>query len=286
MEAAAAEVVELCQAVKAGDVGRVRHLLAAAPDPAALVAGADEHGRNALHQAFGESRPNLELVRLLVVACPAAAAADNVYGYTPFHSAAIYGHVDAARLLLKAMPAAALVTSTGIWKGHLPLHAAARKGHATMVQLLLEAAPSSAAAEDEHGWTPLGVCCTGQWSSHRYSTARLLIAAPGQQPARLLKSLQRTETASRPLYADIASRYPLSPADWKLVPSPCPGLTAALPAVLARSAAEAMLLVQHLPEVERHRVRSAALCLHRAQAVAGLSLPQPLTWRILAAAMA
>ena len=130
-------------------------------------------------------------------------------------------------------------------------------------------------------------CCMpmGQWSCHRDSIARLLMAAPGQQPARLLQSL-RTQVAARPLYAEVASRYPLSPADWQLVPSPCPGLAAALPAVLARSAAEASLLVACLPETERNRLRTAALALHRAQTVARLSLPQPLVWRILAAVMA
>lgn len=41
----------------------------------------------------------------------------------------------------------------------------------------------------------------------------------------------------------------------------------------------------HLPERERRRLRTAALSLHRAQAVAGATLPQPLVWRILDLAM-
>ena len=41
----------------------------------------------------------------------------------------------------------------------------------------------------------------------------------------------------------------------------------------------------HLPERERRRLRTAALSLHRAQAVAGAALPQPLVWRILDLAM-
>ena len=178
------------------------------------------------------------------------------------------------------------MTTTGSWQGCLPLHVAAMYGHATVVQLLLEAAPSSAAAEDGRGCTPLDACCMGPRACHRDSIARLLIAAPGQQPAHLLQSLNQALPASLPLVADVASRYPLSLADWQLVPSPCPGLATALPAVLARSAAEAALLAARLTEPEHCRLRTAALALHRAQTVAGLALPQPLVQRILAAAMA
>ena len=102
----------------------------------------------------------------------------------------------------------------------------------------------------------------------------------------MLQSLREGLPATLPLFADVASRNPLSPADWLLIPSPCPGLAAALPAVLKRSTAEAALLLARLPEAERCRLRTGALCLHRAQTVAGLALPQPLVWRILAAAMA
>ena len=268
----------------------MRHLLAAAPDPAALVAATDGHsGTNALHQALSRSPVNLAVVRSLVAACPTAAAARDRVGLTPFHLAAMHGHIDAVRLLLAAVPEAALMAATGRWNCRsLPLHIAAHNGHATMVQVLLEAAPSSAAAEDQHGWTPLDVCCmtSEQWTCDRDSIARLFIAAPDQQPARMLQSLRKGLPATLPLFADVASRYPLSLADWQLVPSPCPGLAAALPAVLDRSAAEAAQLVARLPEAEWLRLRTAALSLHRAQAVAGLSLPQPLLWRILAAAMA
>ncbi len=119
-----------------------------------------------------------------------------------------------------------------------------------------------------------------------YEIARLLIAAPGQEPSRLLLSLTSTGPTSLPLYPDVATGYPLTTADWSMVPSPCPGLAAALPYVLVRSAAEAALLVAHLPTAERCRLRTAAVALHRAQAVKRVALPQPLVWRILTASLA
>ncbi|PRW33130.1 ankyrin repeat PH and SEC7 domain containing [Chlorella sorokiniana] len=61
--------------------------------------------------------------------------------------------------------------------------------------------------------------------------------------------------------------------------------TAALPAVLQRSEAEAALLVARLPEPERRRLHTAALCLHRAEIRSQVWLPQPLVWRILAACL-
>ena len=49
------------------------------------------------------------------------------------------------------------------------------------------------------------------------------------------------------------------------MPLACNGLRTALPAVLQRSAHEAALLVRHMPEWERERLRTLALCLGRAQ---------------------
>ena len=55
--------------------------------------------------------------------------------------------------------------------------------------------------------------------------------------------------------------------------------------MLQRSSTEAALLVARLTEAQHSRLRTAALCLHRAQAAAGVELPQPLVWLILAASM-
>ena len=68
------------------------------------------------------------------------------------------------------------------------------------------------------------------------------------------------------------------------MPQPCPGLGAALPAVLARSDAEAALLVAHLPAADCERLRTALLCLHRAERAHGLELPPAILHSLLAAA--
>ena len=86
-----------------------------------------------------------------------------------------------------------------------------------------------------------------------------------------------------PLLGEVVARLPLSPQDWHLLPSPCPGLAAALPAVLQRSEAEAGHLVALLSPVERARLRLLALCLSRASQG---KLPVPISHRILALAAA
>lgn len=84
----------------------------------------------------------------------------------------------------------------------------------------------------------------------------------------------------------LPSPPPPSPAEWRLVPPRCPGLSAALPAVRKRSPAEAALLVARLPAAEQARARCAALCLARAQREAGVELPPALLTHILGAALA
>lgn len=86
-----------------------------------------------------------------------------------------------------------------------------------------------------------------------------------------------------PLYASLAARQPLAAAEWALVPAPCPGLAAALPAVQQRSEAEAALLVARLPAADKQRLRTAALCLAHAERHGRLPpLPTPLVARLLA----
>lgn len=77
----------------------------------------------------------------------------------------------------------------------------------------------------------------------------------------------------------------LSNHQWALlaaVPSPCPRLGAALPAVLRRSAGEAAQLVRHLPAADQQRLRTLAMCLGAA-AQRGLlpPLPSPIMQHIL-----
>ncbi|PSC70817.1 ankyrin repeat PH and SEC7 domain containing [Micractinium conductrix] len=100
-------------------------------------------------------------------------------------------------------------------------------------------------------------------------------------PAQLLLSLEPGLAT-----ATDAPHTPLAEAEWALVPAPCPGLGAALLAVLQRSAAQAARLVAHMPAGDVRRLRTAALCLARAQRAHDAPLPQPLVWRVLSLCLA
>ncbi len=277
---------DLRAAVQAGDVRQVRRQLADAPQ---LAAAADELGRTAAHfAAAADGEAGLAALRMVLDVDPSLAAAPSHTGDSPLHYAAACGNTAAARLLLGAAPCAAQLAASANAAGALALHDAAASGCEAMVQLLLQAAPNTVSACTNEGNTPLdfafSISCP-LLSGALTRTARLLIAAPGQQPSQLLQCLNRHGREALPLYSEVAGRYPLTPLDWQLIPSPCPCLAAALPGVLQRSTAEAALLIARLPVAERCRLRAAALSLHRAQADSGVWLPQPLVWRILAACL-
>ena len=67
-----------------------------------------------------------------------------------------------------------------------------------------------------------------------------------------------------------------------MVPRPCAGLSAALPAVLQRSTHEAALLVARLPAADRARLRTVLLSLHRRAKRLRLHVAPPLVWHIVA----
>lgn len=86
------------------------------------------------------------------------------------------------------------------------------------------------------------------------------------------------------LYAPLVARLALTPGEWRRVPTPCPGLAAALPAVLERSEAEAGQLVRRLPRNERQHMQATLLWLAAMQRRHGTALPPELHRRIALAA--
>ena len=112
-------------------------------------------------------------------------------------------------------------------------------------------------------------------SSHSYLLADLLAELPKLSPRR-----------AQPLYADLAARLPLTAEQWQQVPAPCAGLIQALPAVLARSEAEAATLVAHLSEHSRECLVLVATALACAVSTRGLSLPADVQRCVLAAWLA
>ncbi|KAL4435619.1 hypothetical protein ABPG77_002582 [Micractinium sp. CCAP 211/92] len=266
----------LYHAARDGDLPSLQACLAAGADPNERRG----HGREttfdtALHAAalYGHAA----CVRALLAAGANPAIGDS-FGVTPLHEAALKGHVQCVEALL----AGGASPSAGHVNGWTPVHCSACQSSAEVVQLLLAAQPGAALAEDYHRQTPLMVAVDEQQAE----PARCLLSL-GALPAAVgttLSELERGGAWALPLYAALAARRALAPADWARVPAPCAGLGAALPAVLERSPAEAALLVQHLPQSERQRLHTAALCLARAQQVHCTYLPPAALGRILALA--
>eukprot|EP00887_Chlorella_sp_A99_P004121 scaffold23.g4121.t1 len=179
-------------------------------------------------------------------------------------------------LLLTAAPQAASLAESSGWRA---LHCAAASGHMAVLELVLSAAPETErhrTADSE----------TGVFVAARYgqlSAARVLLerstAALAELIANLLAAIhdpRAKPTAAdtvHTLLADLAARTALAPADWAALPNPTPGLARALPAVLARSPAEAAQLVAHLPAAAQRRLRALALSLARLHRRLGLELP-------------
>lgn len=224
MDEAAAQ---LQKAVLTRDVESVRRLLAAAPDAAALVAAQDRLRQNALHwAAFDRSPAGPEIVRLLLNVSPAPATACDSLGSTPAHYAAAMVCPVSLLMLLSAAPSAAVLAATPDLIGRCLLHYVVEWSGPELVRQLLDLAPACVAAKGCELYTPLDLLLRPamhlRLTARELAIARLLIATPGQEPRRLLHSLNLGGSGSLPLYADVAARCPLTPADWSLVPSPCP----------------------------------------------------------------
>lgn len=239
-------------------------LLHAAPDTATAVDGGL---RAPLHFA-AQSSGDAALFRLLLAATPGAATLANRVGGTPLHVAAASGNVVAARELARACPAAATLTEA---VGRLtPLGLALRMAAAA---LSIPAAPHT---------TGLGAGLRPAADYLEVVRAQL----PAIPPAVSLPELRAAGGVHlsqlwEPLCADVAMCWRMEALDWQLVPTPCPGLGRALPAVLARSEAEAAHLVARLLADHRARLRAAALALQGRTRRLQVWLPASAVRRIL-----
>ena len=266
-----------------GNIEGIRLLLQLAPELATAVT---DIGSTPMHEAA--SSGSAEAVRLLFEAAPAMAAAADSRGRLPMHEAAGCDQPDALRVLLEAgAPGVDIVAENG----GLPLHMAVKfSSNETSVRLLLAAYPAAAMVRDEAGRTPLQLALYRPYQEPPIDldATRALLPVSGLSAAQLLKLLAAAPVQAQPLYADLAAHLPLTPRQWQRVPVPCPALAKALPAVLARSQAEAALLVSHLPATDTERLRVAALSLHRLQHHLQLeaAVPAALVGRILALALA
>lgn len=206
---------------------------------------------------------------------------------TALHAAGMMGWLEPMRVLLAAAPQLAL--QRDLIEHKLPLDSALEACQFGAARYLLEHAllPPAARLLD---------------SMQAISGAQYVPTRPDAVPFRLdLNSVLAQVTGAAPapapnqrhaapvrpldLYAPLVARQPLTSAEWARVPSPCPALGAALPAVLERGEDEAALLVQRLPAAERERLRTAALCLRRVERSGDVSLPTAIVRSLLLSAV-
>eukprot|EP00887_Chlorella_sp_A99_P001704 scaffold8.g1704.t1 len=278
----------LHDAARTGDVAAMWRILAASPGDAMAI---NADGMVPLHLAARRGRA--AALELLLAAAPQAASVADRSGWLPLHLAAFQGDTAAVGLLPSAAPQAASVADGC---GCLPLHWAAQRGHEEVVELLLGTAPETKrrrTAFDELAlhWAVTYAHLPAARVLVECSTvppaeliADLLTAVDAPRPRGSLPTLEQRQKTAHALIADLAIGRALSPADWARLPTPCPGLARALPAVLERSPAEAAQLVAHLPAFARGRLRTLALSLARVQRRLGLELPESVVRRILLAA--
>lgn len=271
--------MQLLRAATNGDAGVLQAALAAGVDPnrplGALTA-----------LQWASACGHLACVQLLLAAATDCHVKDGS-SRTALTHAARRGHVQILAALLAKGADPAAVDADG-WTA---LRWAAQCGHAEAVSALAEAAPQVALLGDAKGEIPLAAALR----SHRFAVAQCLLergALPAASTVLALLEAARQHCQQfnayplpASLYIPLVAREPLTPEQWAYVPAPCPGLEAALPAVLARSDAEAALLVARLPAAERERLRVAALCLRRTERVHGLPLPPAVVRPLLLAAL-
>jgi ankyrin repeat protein len=267
----------------------VSRLLAAIP---ASVDALTEDGDSALHIAAGSGQA--DVIRILLTASPSAALEQDNQGETPLHLAARgafhqqpplpAGCTAAVQLLLAAAPESVHMPDHD---GILPLHGAASAGHTAAVRLLLEAAPDTAAVKDVDGNIPL----VGAMHFGHLDAARLLVAAsPASTVLDLLETAPPEYWPESYLTAFVRAHLPLREQQWeqlgRIVRSvhalPNPSLGHALPAALEHSAAQAHQLVRLLTHQQQRRLHMFGLCLARLQRRLGISLPGPLSGKLMA----
>ncbi|KAL4859381.1 Ankyrin repeat [Chlorella vulgaris] len=291
----------LPSAAAMGHADMVRLLLAIHPN-AASVPYPDGKGMLPLH--YAAKNGHADICQLLLDAAPETVRTASVDGMLPVHWAAYHGDTDICELLLVVAPGT--VTAVDM-RRRLPLHWAAGSGNTDACELLLDRALQTAVRLDSDGRTPLQHALHGHGYEHDYDFPSFhdydaeYANWPGDPPhldaarcfvgagpaAGVLAALSAVPEAL-PLFADFfITRSPHLTSEewtaaWSAVPAPCPGLLRALLAVLAHSTEQAGHLVQHLPPADVQRLRTAALCLARAQKQSGLFLPTASVWMILA----
>jgi ankyrin repeat protein len=162
----------LLRAAGNGRADAVRSLISAG----AAADANDGYGNTPLHKAAIHG--HIEVVKLLLREHSADVNRKNVDGYTPLHLAALIGHLEEVRVLLEHSADSNLKNADG----DTPLHYVAGKGQVEIVELLLRGG-AAANSRNNRGDTPLKVAGTWQWVSpgDKAEVCALLRAAGGTE---------------------------------------------------------------------------------------------------------
>ena len=174
-----AEIETLIEAAKAGDLGRVRALLAEnfllasqrLPSGESALMSALYRGHADIVDALIESGAEIDIfaaaatgrtVDLRRALDPDTVNSYAYDGWTPLHLAAFFGHLQAAQLLLGAGATVQAVSRNSL--SNTPLHAAAAGKHGDVALLLLEHG-ADPLKTDAGGYTPLEIARQNQLDS-------------------------------------------------------------------------------------------------------------------------
>lgn len=231
---------------------------------------------------------------MLLLAAGADQRCERRWGtITPLHLAARHasdGHTECVAALLAA---GASPTAKDSW-GALPLHVAAIFGNLEALRLLAAAAPKGSLwSKTNYDATPLDCAIFEQHVSVATYLAAEASLSSDEIDGILVELAQSRDgrpyvsELARQLYPLLVARHVLTSEQWEKIPAPCPCIGAALPEVLRRSEAEAAVLVRHMTADDQQCLRTLALCLSHAQRSGQLpALPIPIQQRLLAEAVA
>ena len=159
---------DLCSAAEAGNIEKVRLMLAAGINPNS----ATKSSETPLCMAAREG--HAEVVKLLLAAPGIDVNKAYAAGWTPLSWAAREGHAEVVKLLLAAP---GIDVNKADAAGWTPLYHAAWGGHAEVVKLLLAAPGIDVNKTDVDGWTPLKTALV----NNKTECAELIRAAGGHE---------------------------------------------------------------------------------------------------------
>jgi ankyrin repeat protein len=162
----------LLRAAENGRVDTLKSLIGAG----AAVEANDRYGNTPLHKAAMHG--HIEVIKLLLQEHTVEINRKNIDGYTPLHLAALIGHLEEIHILLEYSANSTIKNADG----DTPLHYAAGKGQVEIVEFFLRGG-AAVNSRNNRGDTPLKIAGTWQWVTpeDKAEVCALLLAAQSKQ---------------------------------------------------------------------------------------------------------